>query len=1069
MDFIYEILGNIYLNFFGFGVILACVFTFLTGLFMITLKHRSKSTTRLAMVFLLMGIFNFCYIVASVWYHPLAAFHRWGTVLLILPTLTYAAQWQFYFPEESHRRFRKVLLYSQSIVGMIVTFIFCKVTLDAPKKFHFTGHYWDFDAEKMSKIVAIVIFAYLMIFFFAGIWRTITIKTKERWAVLQITLAFMLVTLVPIILNVMSRDGSVDRGTFLTSFVIFTVLGFFFVILIYFNITQDRTTFMAKIVGISLVTFLLLMQGLSYVTMQDREVEFDVLRSEYMGRAIEGGKKHSDIQYILELSMNNPEIQTSYENKPHNLDKSLIKSDLLNTIIYEKIKNFPESEFLESTKTLLNSTREEFSPYKLAIFDFIEQNADKPNSTLKISLLQFMDSLNKKTFVHSNKLSNFSNETFCNDANTYINSLRKEEAIFRDIILSHFSECKWDGKELEIADLRRTIYGYFRFLKPAGLRQYRKSLETEENQNHYVVFSSYFPETDTIKEVGFSYKEYRHYLHESAREEVALLFVVLFVLLTIFPYFFQGSLINPLNKLLRGVGRVNKGDLEVEVPIKVNDEIGFLSESFNSMVESIRDARKKLEDYALNLEEKVQIRTKEVQDKMEEVQKLKVQQDGDYFLTSLLAKPLFYNANKSELVETDFLIKQKKQFTFRNKNADLGGDICITGNLKLGKTDSFKRYTMSMNGDAMGKSMQGAGGSLVMGVVMNSIMARSASNRRILDVTPEQWLTNVYNEIHSVFKTFNGTMVISATVALIEDETGMMYYFNAEHPFTVLYRDGKASFIEDTLKLRKLGLESEYEFEVQKFQLAPGDIVILASDGRDDLDLTPDMPVRTINDDENLFLEIVERANADVNLIESILKSKGEITDDLSILKISFQMDLENSPILKNSNSLSTEIHSKIQEINKMYSESKKLYLSGDIYAAKEKMEAAYKMESNYPKLNKLYGLLCFKTKDYSLAANVISEFLNKESDDEEMWHYLSLSYKKLNHFEEALNAAQRAFQLSPENINNLINLSDVYRILGNNEKAKELSEKVLSIDVDNKSARRILAAIGYESVSKTG
>jgi HAMP domain-containing protein/tetratricopeptide (TPR) repeat protein len=1069
MDFIYEILGNVYLNFFGFGVILACVFTSLVGLFMITLKHRSKSTARLAMVFLLMGIFNFCYIVASVWYHPLAAFHRWGTVLLILPVLTYATQWQFYFPEESHRTFRKILLYLEMVVGFAVTLFFFKATYNAPKKFHFTGHYWDFDAEKVSKIVAIVIFTYLMIFFLSGVWRTITIKTKERWAVLQITLAFMLVTLVPIVLNVMSRDGSVDRGTFLTSFVLFTVLGFFFVILIYFNITQDRTTFMAKIVGISLVTFLLLMQGLSYVTMQDREVDFDNLRKEYMGRALEGGKKHSDIQYIFELSMNSPEVNTTFENKPHNLDKALIKLDLLNTIIYEKIRNFPESEFLESTKKLLENTQEEFSPYKLAILDFMEMNADKPNSSLKISLLQFMDSLNKKTFVHSNKLSNFSNETFCDDANKYISSLKKEEAIFRDIILSHFSECKWDGKELEIADLRRTIYGYFRFLKPAGIRQYRKSLDYEIEQNHYVVFSSYFPELDTIKEVGFSYKEYRHYMHESAREQVALLFIVLFVLLTIFPYFFQGSLINPLSKLLRGVGRVNKGDLEVEVPIKVNDEIGFLSGSFNKMVESIRDARKKLEDYALNLEEKVMIRTKEVQDKMEEVQRLKIQQDGDYFLTSLLAKPLFYNANKSELVKTEFLIKQKKQFTFKNKNADLGGDICVTGNLRLGKPDNFKKYTMSMNGDAMGKSMQGAGGSLVMGVVMNSIMARSASNKRVLDLTPEQWLTNVYNEIHSVFKTFNGTMVISTTVTLIEDETGMMYYFNAEHPFTVLYRDGKASFIEDSLKLRKLGLESEYDFEVQKFQLAPGDIVILASDGRDDLDLTPDMPFRTINDDEKLFLEIVERANADVNLIESLLKSKGEITDDLSILKISFQMDLENSPILKNRNNLSTEIHSKIQEINKMYSESKKLYLSGDIYAAKEKMEAAYKMENSYPKLNKLYGLLCFKTKEYSLAANVISNFLSKESEDEEMWYYLSLSYKKLNNFEQALDAAEKAYQLSQENLNNMINLSDIYRILGNNKKAQELSEKVLSIDVDNKSARRILSAIGYESVSKTG
>ncbi len=145
--------------------------------------------------------------------------------------------------------------------------------------------------------------------------------------------------------------------------------------------------------------------------------------------------------------------------------------------------------------------------------------------------------------------------------------------------------------------------------------------------------------------------------------------------------------------------------------------------------------------------------TKEVREKMELIEALKVQQDGDYFLTSLLAKPLFYNANKSKLVKTEFIIKQKKQFEFKRKQADLGGDICITGNLRLGTKDKFKRYTMAMNGDAMGKSMQGAGGSLVMGVVMNSIMARSASTLVICPGSPVKRIfrpsgsVNLYGEL----------------------------------------------------------------------------------------------------------------------------------------------------------------------------------------------------------------------------------------------------------------------------------------------------------------------------------
>jgi len=1060
-EFIEYFTKDIYLNFFGFGSILACIFTLLTGTFMITLRNRSKSTTRLGLVFFTMSFFNLGYVISSIWYHPYAAYHRWITVALILPALIIGVQWAFYFPEETHPRFRKALLYIQSLISALITLYFCKVSLNSPKKFHFTGHYWDFDAEDVSKLVAITIFTYLLIFIFSGFWRAYTLSGKERWAAFKITLGFAIATIIPVILNVLSRDGSFDRGTFMTTYVLFTVLGFFMVVLFYFDTTQDRTTFMAKIVGISLVTFLLLMQGLSFFTMQDRETEYDKLHNEYKDRALEGGKKHEDIQYIISISEDSENLQTEYNlsSQEIDLDYPLIKIDLLNTIIYEKLLALPEENFDKEARKILSNTHPEFKPYREILIDFLDTTPFQ-DLELKKQFLQQIKNLNTRTFVHTNKISNLPIDKFCPKVIDYIKKMKLADAPIREELLSHLDpiDCKWDGKELATPELRREIFKRLRYFKPAGNRTYRK---TVDGYGHYITYSGYFPKEKTIKEIGFTYKEYRQYMHESAKEEVLLLFIVLGVLLIIFPYFFQGSLINPLSSLLRGVARVNRGDLEVVVPIKVQDEIGFLSGSFNRMVESIRQARKELEDYAQNLEEKVKERTKEVQEKMEEVQALKIQQDGDYFLTSLLAKPLFFNANKSQKVPTNFLIKQKKKFQFRNKEADLGGDICVTGNLRLGKPDNFKRYIMAMNGDAMGKSMQGAGGSLVMGVVMNSIMARSASNNRILDVTPEQWLTNVYQEIHAIFKSFNGTMVISATVVLVDEETGEMYFWNAEHPFTVLYRDGKASFLEEGLKLRKLGLESEYEFEVQQFQLHPGDIVILGSDGRDDIDLTPEEPVRTINEDETLFLRIVEEARGDIKEIERILQTKGAITDDLSLLRLDyFPQYLELQAPTEILESPQKTPSGKIHEINRIYQDSKRLYLSGDIYAAKVRMEEAYKLDPNIPKLNKLYGLLCFKTKDYEKAIRVIYDFLQAEPSEEEMWYYLSISYKKLGYYADAIQAGEKALDLNPSNLNNLINLADLHRIAGDPSRAKDLGEVVLAQDAENASAKKILAAL---------
>ena len=1065
MQLLTELYDSVYLNFFVFGMTLAAIFTFLVGVFMILLPGRSKSTARLATVFILLGFFNASYVFGSIFYHPFAAFHRWGTVFLIFPVFIYYTQWIFHFPVDSHKKIRKIFLWAMWIGTIIITAIFYNISLSSQNKYHFAGHYWDFDAEGISGTVANLILIYTLIFVIVSVWKIITFKEKERWAILKMTIGLLISVLIPATLNKISRDGIIDRGDFLISFVFFTILGFFIVVLVYFNNTQDKTTFMAKIVGISLVTFLLLMQGLGYTTMKDSEELYDILHLEYMDRALEGGSKNKEIKYVLGLNSASQELEKIDYQEDLNMDLTLIKTDLLNTSIFERILNVPDENFKEELNSILELSHPSFVGYRNSIKNHIESSA-LVGKELKLDTIEYMHSLNKITFVHSNKISALPNENICKSVEKYFEKVLKKDAEFYNAISKNYSDCKWNGQELEANLLKTEIYKFLRFLTPAGTRKYRKNLQGNE---HYIVYSKYYPFENSVKEVSFSYLNYRDFMHDSAKEQFIILFMVLIVLLTVYPYFFQGSLINPLNRLLRGVTKVNAGDLDIEVPISVNDELGFITKSFNGMVTSIKQARRELQDYANNLEGMVEERTRELKDKMEEVQKLKIQQDGDYFLTSLLAKPLFFNANKSDHIKTDFLIKQKKQFQFRNKHADLGGDICITGNLKLGTPENFRRYTMAMNGDAMGKSMQGAGGSLVMGVVMNSIMARSASNKRILDETPQKWLGDTYQEINSVFKTFNGTMVLSATVLLIDDLTGKMYYWNAEHPFSVLYRDDKASFIEDGLKLRKLGLESEYEFEVFDFQLEPGDKLILGSDGRDDIDLTPGEPIRTINDDEFLFLSVVEEAKGDIHKIEGILKLKGDLTDDLSLLILNFQEDrMGMGPIIDNSMNESNSIAQQsdlrspelVQELNKIYLDSKKKYLEGDVEGAKELMETAYSKEKDLPKLNKLYGLLCFKTKDYEKTIPILESYVVHFPEDEEIIYYLSLSYKKIGDFESALNYASKCMELDMESTSNLINLSDIYRMIGDFEKSKLFSEKALEIDPENKNAKKILSLL---------
>ena len=129
-------------------------------------------------------------------------------------------------------------------------------------------------------------------------------------------------------------------------------------------------------------------------------------------------------------------------------------------------------------------------------------------------------------------------------------------------------------------------------------------------------------------------------------------------------------------------------------------------------------------------------------------------------------------------------------------------------------------------------------------------------------------------ELHNIFESFDGSMLISLLMALIDDETGLVYYMNAEHPQGVLYRDGKASFFDVSPMYRKLGTTiTAGGIEIMTFQMQPGDKLYFGSDGRDDLLLGHNEDGhRIINEDEDLFL-IPRRGRRDIDRHE-ILKTK---------------------------------------------------------------------------------------------------------------------------------------------------------------------------------------------------
>ncbi len=1081
-DFLFDL--NIYFNFFSFGTLLAVVFTGFLSVFLLTLSNKSKGTLHLGLAFFFFALFSLGYFLAAMYYAPEAAWHRYFTLGWVGPAFIHLAQWVRKFPRDHHPKASRILGIVQWIgwIGLMSYFIY--VTQQSDYKYHFTGHYWDFDAEFASKIGSYFIILYLLIFVGISIARIIRVQgSKTKLAIGAILFAVLAGAIPPSSLNTLSRDGSVDRGVFLITLVFCTVLAFFLIVIIYTNTTKDRTTFMAKIVGITLVTFLLVLQGLSYFFVEDKENQYNELRLEYAKRALEGGAINPTIQYIARIPMHREDLQNRpdaeangkldlyytsdeyFNTAPEKrIDFDLAKSDFLNTALYQELKQMPDSGFEDQLNRELSLMPATFNGYKDSIRSFLKDyQGTAPEK--KAALLDHINELNQLAFVNSNRISYIHRDHFRDNLERYLETTKPAFTPFKKEI----SEFLAKNPGMNGDELKDRVLVFISPFKAEETRHYRKS---RDGNRHFVAFIIYDEKEHIAYEAGYSYTAYRVFMHPSSYKQILILFGLLVIVLGLFRLFFRGSLVTPLNNLLDGVRKVNSGDLDVKVPIHVQDEIGFLADSFNNMVSSIREARDKLQDYANNLEDKVKERTAELNQTLEQVQKLKSQQDGDYFLTSLLAKPLNFNANKSDAIQTNFLLEQKKKFEFRNKSADLGGDICVTGNLRLGTKESFRRYVVAVNGDAMGKSMQGAGGAIVMGVVVNSIMARSARHDRILDYTPEQWLTEFYEELQGVFLAFNGSMAISAVVSVIDEDTGEMWYFNAEHPYTILYRNGKASFIEEELMLRKIGLESDIPFAVQQFQLEPGDVIIMGSDGRDDVDLAPGAEIREINEDEYLILRTVESADANLERIQAETEKYGDLTDDLSLLRLGFR----ESSVSRSSASLLEDPDRQIIEIDaydtelaesefeELFHRGRSLAREGNSEEALKILKQAYDLKKNEPALNKILAVLTFKGKEYQTAVDVLEKYLEHDPNIEDFWLYLSIAHKRTGNYDKALEAADKVFELNPERVPNLIQLSDLHAKLGNTGRARIFAEKALELEPDNRQAQQMMESLSARS-----
>ncbi len=385
-----------------------------------------------------------------------------------------------------------------------------------------------------------------------------------------------------------------------------------------------------------------------------------------------------------------------------------------------------------------------------------------------------------------------------------------------------------------------------------------------------------------------------------------------------------------------------------------------------------------------NLEVRVEERTRQVQSTLAEVQELKTAQDGDYYLTSLLLKPLAQNSVTGGPTRVETFLSQKKKFRFRHWDAEIGGDLSSAGRIQL----RGRAYTVIINGDAMGKSMQGAGGALVLGTVFKANVTRTQYSAAQQAKHPEFWLRDCFYELQNVFVSFEGSMLTSAVLALVSDD-GVLYLINAEHPSTVLYRDGHAVFLDAGFQVRKIGVaDAELDLRVLCMRLRPNDVVFTGSDGRDDIRIgKSEDGHRRFNEDERRFLSLVEQARGELPPLVELLFRSGELTDDLSLLRLAY---LEDGP-------------------------------------------PASPVESASPSRRE-YRVLA-QAGRFAEAQALCAEVLERNPERTEFLYYAAFSARRAGNFDDAIAFGERCRLRDRTLLPNLRNLVIVYEQLGRSER----------------------------------
>lgn len=402
---------------------------------------------------------------------------------------------------------------------------------------------------------------------------------------------------------------------------------------------------------------------------------------------------------------------------------------------------------------------------------------------------------------------------------------------------------------------------------------------------------------------------------------------------------------------------------------------------------------------------------------IKKIRDLKKKRQADYYLLYNLFEPLKYFNYNSEVIKIEYFLQQYEKFTYKSFKFNLGGDYIFINQIRLRN----RTYTFFINADAMGKSLQGLTGITVLTTIISTVIKRTEKRLLEKERYPETWLKYTCLEIEEVYSSFQGYMMISAVSGLIDEENGLFYFINFDHPRPILKRNNNYEFLQSRIH-KKLGFPGEPQiYEITRIPLFFNDVIYVGSDGKDEVLIDHSM-----NEDENYSLNLLKESKGDINTFIKKLNQDATIIDDLSIIKIEFK------------NLISFD---KIYRFNSNFNLSYQLFHEWQDYLK-----------------NEFFQLL--KKRQYQNIVDLFHNLIEYYPFDDDILYWYSYSCRKLKLYTKATEIGERLMNFNKTHKKNILNLMYCYEKMNHIFRFDFLFEQLHKIETREKSLNKIKKAI---------